>query len=392
MFENLLYQNRIRDRLTRDILQSSLPQSLLFSGPAYSGKNTAALELARVINCFKAEAQWDCTCPSCHNQRLLNHPDVLLLGRSSFLPDVSASLDLLERRDAPASRYMVIRNLRKLLRRFDSVLWEGEEKKLSKISKAMEEVNQWTMDIAPGKELPAQWEKERGHLLKMVRDMEKAVPLSIPINQIRRINQWSHLGSQGSHSRKVVIIDKADQMQDGARNALLKLLEEPPKDVYIILISTRKKRILPTILSRVRAYDFCGRDNEAAEAIQKRIFREESPEPTLQEYFRGFRMTQGESSLAEKFLLSIYEKEKIFPQKWFESYEKDELPLFFHELMEQMRQWLREGEEGELPGLSLSVLERWNQRIRESYRSLESLNLNALLLLEDLFYRLRKEL
>lgn len=392
MFENLLHQNRIKDRLTRDTQQNSLPQSLLFSGPQFSGKNTAALELARVLNCHSGKALWDCSCNACKNQRLMIHPDTLFLGKSSFLPDINASLDLLSRRDAPASRFMVIRNSRKLLRRFDPVLWEGDEKKLKKIEKSLDSVNQWINDLEPGKELATNWDKDVENILKMMRDIEKQVPLSIPINQVRRVNHWSHLASQGKMARKIIIIDRADQMQEGARNALLKLLEEPPRNVYLILLTSRKKRIMPTILSRLRSYDFTGRDREAAEIIQKRIFREDNPERQLQDYFKQYRNYQDEGRMAEKFLLAIYEKERLFPHKWFDKYEKDELPQFFQDLLEKMRQWLRENENPDLPSIPLSTLERWNRTVRESYRSMESLNLNALLLLEDLFYRLRKEL
>jgi len=46
-------------------------------------------------------------------------------------------------------------------------------------------------------------------------------------------------------------IYEVSNMRNEAANALLKFLEEPPKDVYAILTTTRKEKILPTILSRV---------------------------------------------------------------------------------------------------------------------------------------------
>ncbi len=49
---------------------------------------------------------------------------------------------------------------------------------------------------------------------------------------------------------KVFIIDLAERMQPAAANALLKTLEEPVLDGYWILISSKPKEILPTILSR----------------------------------------------------------------------------------------------------------------------------------------------
>ena len=43
----------------------------------------------------------------------------------------------------------------------------------------------------------------------------------------------------------------ADNFNIEAQNSLLKLLEEPPKNIIFILITTSKNGILPTILSRV---------------------------------------------------------------------------------------------------------------------------------------------
>jgi DNA polymerase-3 subunit delta' len=49
-----------------------------------------------------------------------------------------------------------------------------------------------------------------------------------------------------------VIIDAADDMNINAANALLKVLEEPPKHTILLLISHQPSRILPTIRSRCR--------------------------------------------------------------------------------------------------------------------------------------------
>lgn len=48
----------------------------------------------------------------------------------------------------------------------------------------------------------------------------------------------------------VVVVDEADAMSRDAQNALLKLLEEPPRNVYFILATHAAHRLLPTILSR----------------------------------------------------------------------------------------------------------------------------------------------
>lgn len=49
---------------------------------------------------------------------------------------------------------------------------------------------------------------------------------------------------------KVYVIDEADKMNDSSQNALLKTLEEPPKSVIIILVTSNIDGLLGTILSR----------------------------------------------------------------------------------------------------------------------------------------------
>lgn len=55
---------------------------------------------------------------------------------------------------------------------------------------------------------------------------------------------------------KVYIIDEVHMLSQGAFNALLKTLEEPPEHVVFILATTEPHKILPTILSRCQRYDF----------------------------------------------------------------------------------------------------------------------------------------
>ena len=54
----------------------------------------------------------------------------------------------------------------------------------------------------------------------------------------------------------VYIIDEVHMLSQGAFNALLKTLEEPPSYAIFILATTEKHKILPTILSRCQVYDF----------------------------------------------------------------------------------------------------------------------------------------
>ncbi|MDR2470946.1 MAG: DNA polymerase III, partial [Treponema sp.] len=99
----------------------------------------------------------------------------------------------------------------------------------------------------------------------------------IPIARIRRAAWWSRLAPLGKH--KCLMIENAEHTQEGARNALLKILEEPPPRVTIILTSSRPGSLLPTMLSRLREYRFARRSAEAEAEVISRIFRKEPAEP-----------------------------------------------------------------------------------------------------------------
>ncbi|MEM8593820.1 MAG: DNA polymerase III subunit delta' [Pseudomonadota bacterium] len=55
---------------------------------------------------------------------------------------------------------------------------------------------------------------------------------------------------------KVLLIGLAEAMNEHATNALLKTLEEPQPDSYLVLLSDAPMRLLPTIRSRCQRYEF----------------------------------------------------------------------------------------------------------------------------------------
>ena len=87
-------------------------------------------------------------------------------------------------------------------------------------------------------------------VLKRPRD-EKTGRLKtvVSVDEIRRLGGFFGLTSAGGGWR-VAIIDAADEMNDNAANALLKMLEEPPARSLLMLISHAPGRLLPTIRSR----------------------------------------------------------------------------------------------------------------------------------------------
>lgn len=61
---------------------------------------------------------------------------------------------------------------------------------------------------------------------------------------------------------KIYIIDEIHMLSQGAFNALLKTLEEPPEHVVFILATTEIHKVLPTIISRCQRFDFARISNK----------------------------------------------------------------------------------------------------------------------------------
>ena len=75
------------------------------------------------------------------------------------------------------------------------------------------------------------------------------------VDNIRNIIDDCRMKSLDS-KYKVYIIDEVHMLSIGAFNALLKVLEEPPKGVIFILCTTDPHKIPATILSRVQRFQF----------------------------------------------------------------------------------------------------------------------------------------
>jgi hypothetical protein len=74
-------------------------------------------------------------------------------------------------------------------------------------------------------------------------------PATIKIDQLREIRESQGFGAHEG-PLKVVLIAEADAMTTQASNALLKILEEPPRGWVFILTARDPSLVLPTLLSR----------------------------------------------------------------------------------------------------------------------------------------------
>ena len=323
MFENLLYQNTSK-LLIEDINKNMLPNSLLFSGPVGTGKLTAALELARILSC-KAEGSkkgaWSCACSSCLKHKALTSTDVLITGPRDCTLEISAAKDAYIRAIESNSQYRVstnylfVRSVRKLTSRFNPVFYEGDDK-VSKISPYIQTIDELLEEFDPLRPIEKlgdieKIKKNAENLLTQCEKLESSFMYdSVPVSHIRNASIWARFTT--SSGKKVLIIENADRMLETVRNALLKILEEPPEDTLFILTTSKRGAVMPTILSRVRTYPFIERSEEQNKDVISRVFHDEGR--NINDYLCGFLPVSKEKikELSVNFLTSI--NQGVFPK------------------------------------------------------------------------------
>lgn len=83
--------------------------------------------------------------------------------------------------------------------------------------------------------------------------------------------------------RKVVIIRDAPRMSQAGANALLKTVEEPPPETFLILLAAHPSRLLPTLVSRCQPIRF----DPLSEADVGRVLRARGLEPEAADRLAG---------------------------------------------------------------------------------------------------------
>jgi DNA polymerase-3 subunit gamma/tau len=401
MFENIIGRENVIGEIKKEVSSGQLPHALLFYGNEYGGKLSTALELARVLSCREGTAAWNCRCTSCKENRLLTYPHILFCGNRYFMQEIRAAADTFERVDRDGSRFLLIRAVRKLNRRFDSVLWEGETQKVSGVYEKIRESEELLEALNPGSASIATEERKSltAALLKICEALVKQVPKdNIPIDLIRRASYWSRIKSY--EGPKFVILENADRMVDASRNALLKILEETPIHVYFILITTRKGALIPTILSRLRPYSFKQREARIEKKVLEKIFRYgEGDLDTVKEFFIQFgNETQDPAelkALADLFFRALTESGAAgggLPAEISEFFsgkpDKTVSRFFLEELSENSRRLLHLSDSRDRQD-ALLMLEHWNRCFKEISAGLDQLNMSPQLLIESLFFRMR---
>ena len=88
-----------------------------------------------------------------------------------------------------------------------------------------------------------------------IEDDGEVKPLdAIPVDRIRALIDWALVTSHRGRA-KVAIVVPAESLNVAAANALLKTLEEPPPDTYLMLVSHQPGRVPATLRSRCRRFE-----------------------------------------------------------------------------------------------------------------------------------------
>ncbi|MBI4531822.1 MAG: hypothetical protein HY709_09925 [Candidatus Latescibacteria bacterium] len=214
-FDNVIGQERAKRLLGSALKNGKLGQTLLIWGPSGSGKRALALELAKAVNCLTNPLDPCDVCSSCRKIRAWTHPDLLMILPCSH--EVCRS---------PRRRRQEEGELQSGEEYNDASDYEAEDAELaSSIAR-----NPYRAP-APG----------RGEIISALK--------------ARGLRQ--RLGYRPREAKdKVALIFDAERMcppfvsQPTAANILLKVLEEPPRDTFLILTATHPGTLLPTIVSR----------------------------------------------------------------------------------------------------------------------------------------------
>lgn len=87
------------------------------------------------------------------------------------------------------------------------------------------------------------------HLTRPVDEKSGKAKTAITVDEVRRAGHF-FAQTSGTGNWRIVIIDPADDLNRNAANAILKILEEPPRRSLFLVLSHAPGKLLPTIRSR----------------------------------------------------------------------------------------------------------------------------------------------
>ena len=168
-----------------------------------------------------------------------------------------------------------------------------------------------------------------------------------PMKSMLKVEQWyellsSYLGRTGG-GRRVVIVEDFQTANAVMANAMLKTIEEPPADVFFLILTNQIASVLPTIKSRCMLVPFGPVSNETiTAALRKEGFTED-----LQQ---ALGAGQGNPALVRELVrrgtLPLVEKAVKMLERWPKALFFTQLSLQTEALkrdeMRELMSWLRE--------------------------------------------------
>ena len=388
MFEALMpYRKESATLLSQQIAAQVFPQAILFSGPRYGGRLTLAMETARVLSCQNDGSGW-CTCASCKQFATYGMSNVVVVGTRDHKSRIEAALVNFAELLTEESRRQLVRTIRIMLLQYHGALLESADQKGSSAFDAASNVDEALMEIesaSPG-DFPRLAEMVRSVLKPLYAQFKRTVTLSI--GQVRSLQEWTMQTSFGNVPR-FIILEGVEQSNEGARNSLLKLLEEPPEHTFVMLISEYPARLLPTILSRLQRHHVRPFSEEEKNLLLSTVFFADGAKyRNLEEYIleRSGVPCKQITAQGVMFVQSLLEK-KVLPREQLDVLcdELDEpirLEYFLKELQTIVRQRFLEG------ALTDREASRLVSIVGEAEQKASVFNQSRKLLVESLHYRL----
>ncbi len=149
---------------------------------------------------------------------------------------------------------------------------------------------------------------------KEVDSKTSKIDKEIKVSAARKISDFISLAPFASKN-KVIIIDSIDEMNSSAQNAILKVLEEPVKNTYILLVCHNVNNVLETILSRCREIDIKRYSFDEWQTIMNYIYKDKYKALTQNQQDTLYNISNGSIS----FAIDIIEEDGIFLYEYIEN-------------------------------------------------------------------------
>jgi len=352
-------QNEIALSLEKDLQKNELPQALLFTGPPYSGKLTAGVELAKAMGC--------------------NKENLVISATRDFIYSLNTALKVFLKAKDQKSKDFLKRNLEIFQLTFHSVLDVSNDKAKTKMFKVNELFSK--LDALDNKDILA-WGKELNEALKDLQKTRKRNN-SLSMEQLRNVQAWLEMTSF-NNTPKVFILEGIEKVNMNVANGLLKLLEEPNLNARIVLISNSYLKLLETILSRVRKYDFREISGEKLEEVINSFSGFNQSYKDLESYFllTGINSRLKIESLANDFIIDrAFDLSALFKLITKEKCEN----IFFKQLSNTNENLFLNGK------LSLYKSQNIQRGIDLSYKNYNLYNQNIKTTLQSLYYQINRD-